>query len=433
MNYESVGVTTSVLPRTALTVREHHLGVSTEESDRFLTELGFRTTPAPRWSLFGQIFVGKELTVEEDDRFLTLLRLRYAPRHLRPAQYWALRRDLDRSNALSLIYDDTQFERSLSLVHDLNLDLHTRSLRVRSEFIRELREEPDGHDYGFREGIDYLLDRMGYNSFGATAEYRHGAYSVLVYLNIMNLYARHDGHFVNVNDSRVRTSYGAIQGKVFLDYNGNHLPDPNEPGVPNVKVCLGETTTAVTDKNGYYILPVPPATSEVRVHLDVGTVPATYTVTHGSQLAKVCRDSLTEVNFSLAPLISIGGRVVAVDPNAVDAPTADPNAAELQAALLKVADPNSVKKPVSGTRVYLSDPQSNRLVTDSVTGDDGTYYLEDVKPGQYVLHVDAKTVTKRYKLLESQRSITVQPTREDYVEIKLPDLVVALKSQSKGF
>ena len=260
VNYESVGVTTSVLPRTALTVREHHLGVSTEESDRFLTELGFRTTPAPRWSLFGQIFVGKELTVEEDDRFLTLLRLRYAPRHLRPAQYWALRRDLDRSNALSLIYDDTQFERSLSLVHDLNLDLHTRSLRVRSEFIRELREEPDGHDYGFREGVDYLLDRMGYNSFGATAEYRHGAYSVLVYLNIMDLYARHDGHFVNVNDSRVRMSYGAIQGKVFLDYNGNHLPDPNEPGVPNVKVCLGETTTAVTDKNGYYTLPVPPAT-----------------------------------------------------------------------------------------------------------------------------------------------------------------------------
>ena len=49
-----------------------------------------------------------------------------------------------------------------------------------------------------------------------------------------------------------------------------------------------------------------------------------------------------------------------------------------------------------------------------------------------MLHVDAKTVTKRYKLLESQRLITVQPTREDYLEIKLPDLVVALKSQAKA-
>ena len=82
--------------------------------------------------------------------------------------------------------------------------------------------------------------------------------------------------------------------------------------------------------------------------------------------------------------------------------------------------------------MYLSDPQSNRLVTDSVTGDDGTYYLGDVKPGQYVLHVDAKTLSKRYKLLEQQRSITVQPTKEDFLEIKLPDLVVAVKGPAKA-
>ena len=59
-----------------------------------------------------------------------------------------------------------------------------------------------------------------------------------------NLYSRHDGRFTNVNDSRVRAAYGALQGRVFLDYNGNHRPDPNEPGVPNVKVYLGELTSA---------------------------------------------------------------------------------------------------------------------------------------------------------------------------------------------
>ena len=443
VNYESLGLTTTVVPRSSVTARLHRLDVSTDEDTRFLTELGFRTTPATHWSVFGQLSLGKELTVEDDDRFLTLLRLRYAPRHLRPAQYWAIRRDLNRSNAVSLIYNDAQFERSLSLVHDLNADIRNHPLRVRTEFIRQLRDEPDGHDYGFRGRCEYLLDRVGYNSFGATAEYRHGAYSFLLYFNMTNLYSRHDGRFTNVNNSRVRTAYGALQGRVFLDYNGNHRPDPNEPGVPNVKVYLGELTSAVTDKNGYYILSAPLNTSEARVHLDVGTVPATYTVTHGTQLAKLSRDSLTEVNLSLAPLISIVGRVVAADANSVPPKTVDSNAPDLRATVLEVADANAVTKgsqtpsvafgdpkPVSGVRVYLSDPQSNRLVTDSVTGDDGAYYLGDVKPGRYVLRLDAKTLSKKYKLLEQERTIEIQPTKEEFMEITLPALVVAVKSET---
>jgi hypothetical protein len=430
VNYENIGATTSVLPRSSVTARLHRLDVSTEEDTRFLTELGFRTTPAPHWGFFGQLFLGKELTVAEDDRFLTLLRLRYAPLHLRPAQYWALRRDLNGSNAISLIYNDAQFERSLSFVYDLNTNLRNHPLRVRTEFIRELREEPDGHDYGFRGRYEYLLDRMGYNSFGATAEYRHGVYSVLLYFNMTNLYSRHDGRFTNVNESRVRTTNGALHGRVFLDYNGNHCLDPNEPGVPKVKVCLGDTITAVTDKNGYYILPVPPLVSEVRVHLDVGTVPAIYTVTHGTQLAKVYRDSLTEVNLSLTPLISIVGRVVVADANSLHAGTVDPHTPDLRATVLEVADTNAITRPASGVRVYLSDPQSNRLVTDSVTGDDGAYYLGDVKPGQYVLRIDAKTLSKKYKLLEQERTIQIQPTKEEFMEITLPNLVVTLKNET---
>jgi hypothetical protein len=200
--------------------------------------------------------------------------------------------------------------------------------------------------------------------------------------------------------------------------------------VPNVKVYLGEITSAVTDKNGYYILSAPLNTSEVRVQLDVSTVPATYTVTHGTQLAKLCRDSLTEVNLSLAPLISIAGRVVAADANSVHARTVDPNTPDLRAAVPGVADANAVSKPVSGVRVYLSDAQSNRLVTDSVTGDDGAYYLGDVKPGPYVLRLDAKSLSKKYELREQERTIQVQPTKEEFMEITLPNLVVTLKNET---
>lgn len=432
VDYLSTGVVTTVIPRTSITTRLYRLDVSTEEEPRFLTEVGFRAMPARHWSLFGQVFLGQELTVETDDRFLTLLRLRYAPRHLRPGQFWALRRDLNANNAVTLQYDDAEFERDLSLAHDLTMDIGNHPLRLHTEFIRELREDPSGQDYGFRTRYEYLFDRIGYNNLGLTAEYRRGTFYALVYLNLVNLYSRHDGHFTNVNESRVRAIYGAVQGRVFVDYDGDHQPDPNEPGVPNVKVFLGDLTSAATDKNGYYILPAPPSATEARIHLDTDTVPATYSVTHGTQLAKINRDSLTEVNLSLAPLISVIGRVVSVDPNAVHAPTPDPNAAELRAALFAVADANQVKRPAVGIRVYLTDPQTNRLVTDSVTGNDGNYYFGDLKPGQYVLHVDSKTLAKELRLVEQERPLEVRSTTEEFLEITLPEIIVAVKGPAQA-
>jgi hypothetical protein len=431
VDYQNIGVMTTVLPRTTLTAKLHHLDVSAEEDSRMLTEFGLNFMPARDLSLYGRVLLGKELTVEEDDRFLSLLRLRHAPQHLSPSQYWAIRKTLNSSNTVGLIYSDTKVEQTLSFVHDLRVPLENHPLLLHTEFIKELMGEPDGGEYGFRGRCEYLFDRVGYNSLGASAEYLHGAYSFFLYLNMRNLYSHHDGRFTNINESRVRPDYGAVHGKVFLDYNGNHLLDANEPGVPNVKVSLGETTSAVTDKNGYYILPASSDASEVRVYLDGSTVPAMYTVTHGTQLAKVYRDSLTEVNLSLAPLISITGRIVVVDPNAAHAKAADPNAPDFTAMVLDVADPNKVRKPVSSVRVSLSDPESNRLVTGSVTAEDGSYYLSDVKPGKYVLRVDAKTLPKSHEITEQERTIEVKPTREEFMEIQLPDFVATIRNEAE--
>jgi hypothetical protein len=431
VDYQSIGVSTTALPKTALSAKLHYLDVSTEEDSRLLTEFGLHVMPAQDVSIYGQVLLGKELSVEEDDRFLSLLRLQHAPPHLLPSQSWTIRKVLNSSNTIGLAYNDTAAERTLSFLHDLRVNVENHSLRLHTELIKELREGPGVGDYGFRGRCEYLLDRVGDNSLGATAEYLHGDYSFLLYLNMTSLFARHDGRFINITESRVRPVYGAVHGKVFLDYNGNHLLDANEPGVPNVKVSLGEITSAVTDKNGYYILSAPPDASEVRVYLDVRSVPATYSVTHGTQLAKIYRDSLTEVNLSLAPLISVTGRIVAVDPNAAHAKAPDPNAPDFTAMVLDVADPNKIKRPVSGIRMSLSDPQSNRLVADSVTGDDGSYYLGDVKPGRYVLRVDAKTLPKSHELAEQERAIEVKPTREEFMEIQQPDFVATIRNETE--
>jgi hypothetical protein len=438
VDYQNMGFVSTILPRSALTGKLHHLGVNAGADSRILTELSLNVMPARDLSLYGRVLLGQDLTVEEDDRFLSLLRLRHAPPSLRPSQYWALRKSLDSNNSVGLAYNDARVERTVSFLYDLRVPLENHPLLLHTEFLRELMDQPEGGDYGFRGRCEYLLDRVGYNSLGASAEYRHGAYSFFLYLNIMNLYSHHDGRFTNVNETRVRTAYGAIHGKVFLDYNGNHQLDPNEPGVPKVKVCLGEMTNTLTDKKGYYVLPAPAETSEVRVYLDPSTVSAVYSVTNGTQLAKVYRDSLTEVNLSLAPLISVVGRVVvAIDPNAPQAKAVDPNAPILSATVVPGKDPNALakdagnSKPVSGIRVYVTDPESNRLVTDSVTGEDGGYYFGELRPGKYLLHIDPKTVAKQYKLVEQERPIEIQSTKEEFMEIKLPDFVATVKSESK--
>ena len=144
-----------------------------------------------------------------------------------------------------------------------------------------------------------------------------------------------------------------------------------------------------------------------------------------------------EVNLGLTPLISITGRVTASDPNAGKRRITEPNAAVVSATVLPPKDANDTSKgpnapkPISGVRVYLSTPQSDRLVTDSVTGDDGSYYLGDVKPGVYVLRVDPKTLAKQYELAEQERQIEVKATKEEFLEITQPDLVATIRPEEK--
>lgn len=130
---------------------------------------------------------------------------------------------------------------------------------------------------------------------------------------------------------------------------------------------------------------------------------------------------------------------MAVEPNTAEPRAADPNTAVLSATVLNAKDANDLKnlkstsapKPISGIRMYLSDPRSGRLMTDSVTGSDGSYYLGDVQPGQYVLRVDAKTLAKQYELAEQERMIEVKATKEEFMEISLPDFVATLRSEAK--
>ncbi len=47
---------------------------------------------------------------------------------------------------------------------------------------------------------------------------------------------------------------GVLIGKVFVDRNGNRRPDPDEPGIPTVRLFLEDGTFVITDREGKYSL-----------------------------------------------------------------------------------------------------------------------------------------------------------------------------------
>ena len=135
----------------------------------------------------------------------------------------------------------------------------------------------------------------------------------------------------------------------------------------------------------------------VRVSLDVDTVPAIYSVVHGTQLAEIEPGRTTRVDLAVTPLISITGLVVC-----------------------KEAD-GSVR-PVTGVRVYLVNADTGEIGVDSITASDGSYYLGDIKPGTYVLHVDQATIPEAYEAERVEQRVTVAVQKE-FQEIALDPLV----------
>jgi len=400
--YMNIGLRTTIIPGTTLTFKLNRLDSNLDSTAKTLSEVRVRTSPFRGLDIYGQSSFGGELELGEHNRFFSRLRLKNAPRFTRPTQYWTIRKSLASGNAVAFTYNDIGIKKTVSVTHNFNTHVKDHPLRVRTEVLQDLLGSGVDGDLKFRNRTEYLLDSVGYKRLGLTAEYQGGEYRVMLYLSIKDLYTRHENKFRNINERRIRTSYGAVHGRVFLDYNDNSRPDPGEPGIPEVKVCLGDIKSTFTDENGYYILPGLPNLSTARIYLDIDTVPAIYTVTHGTQLARIYRDSLTEVNLSLAPMISLAGYVVR-------------------------SDPNEQSKPISGVRVILTEAGSEQMVGDSLTAEDGSYYIGDVKPGDYNLQVDIETLPPIYELSEPRREIKVVSTKEEFQEIKLPDFVVSYK------
>ena len=50
----------------------------------------------------------------------------------------------------------------------------------------------------------------------------------------------------------VFTTEACVLGKIFVDCNGNHVQDPEEIGIPGVRLVMEDGTTLISDSEGKY-------------------------------------------------------------------------------------------------------------------------------------------------------------------------------------
>jgi hypothetical protein len=245
----------------------------------------------------------------------------------------------------------------------------------------------------FGERFEYRFDRAGRKAGGVDVRYELGQWTSSVNLTYGELFRNDGGIPRPVADPDFTVENGAIHGKVFVDANADGKRDPEEPGVEGVQVITDNGTKIVTDKNGSFVIPGSGQAARYRVFLDIDSIPAIYSPTHGIQSANVRSWNLTEINLGVSPLNSISGSVH-----------------------IRRTEEGGV--PITGARVVLRRASDDTEAYDSVTGNDGAYYLSDIRPGLYSVHVDPQTLPAGAAVIE-QQMVEVRPATEPQ-DLKLP-------------
>ncbi len=284
-------------------------------------------------------------------------------------------------HTLGATYWDGQGKKRTSIVDSFSLK--GTSIRL----FTELGYDANYQKAFFEHRADYRFDRAGKNRIGVDVRHEMGKWTSLVTVTFSELFSQGRGAPVLLSDSTVTPDRGAIRGRVFVDANADGRLDPDEPGVNAVRVVMDDGTRVLTDRNGYFVFAGSGETAKHRVFLDVDTVPAIYSPTHAIQTAVIRSGNVTEVNFGVSPLNSVSGAVEAMNP--------------LQGA-----------QPMPGVRVYLTRAADDKELGDSVTDQQGKYYLADLRPGQYYVRVDAETLSPGSTVAEPIMKVEIHPAKE---------------------
>ena len=392
VDFQSAQTTVNLIPKTSLTFLYDRFSPDWEKEDKNLLTLEFRTTLLPGITTTGEYSRGEDLRFDEEDQFLQGLRLPgislYGSRNtsvsMRKKMRWGGNigvryRETDTTEEASVTYTDTiQKWIPIELKIEAGYNMEDKTPLFESRL-----ETPVGRSRKTRGGIH--------------VEYDNEEWKAEVYFTLTELFSFIGGRPQYISGSRISPDNGAICGKVFLDRNADGVMDSDEKGVSYVEVLLNNRRRVETDKDGNFVFPSPGNVPEVHMNVNPESIPAIYSCTHGQQEAILRKGEITLVNFGVAPVNAVTGYVFSE---------------------------NEEKKmePMIGTRLFVLTIDGSKQIAESVTAGDGSYYLQDIRPGKYVLRFDEKTIPKNIVIKGESPVIDIAPS-DDLQEINLPDII----------
>jgi hypothetical protein len=195
--------------------------------------------------------------------------------------------------------------------------------------------------------------------------------------------------------------HGNIKGRVFSDLNADGEDNPQEPGIPGIKVELEDGRSLETDQNGNFNFDrVKLGTITVRLASDKFGK-SLRASTAGQQEITVSPRQTAKVSFGVVDFGFIAGRVFN----------------ELQA----TDTGDSTNKPgISGVLLKLIPQNQGTPSATRVTDGGGLYEFRNLPPGKYTVEVDTGTLPAYFRMpAQTSWEMSVLPVRGCYLDIPL--------------
>ena len=404
--YALEAISADLLPGLEVSLRHDQLSIDDDELFRpqrsTLTSLEFAANPWSRLKLEGAYYWGDPIVTATNEQ------LRYGipvPMVNTSLSYGSrLSADYQWSGGLRMALNYRDSGQGLSTL-EYALD---RPARQAFDLDWSLR-----HRYNFRDnssyselGVEMPLDRRKKNAVGLRGTYNSitGDYAITLSLKLSSLFSWGDDgpSMVPVGQS-ITPQTGGLKGRVYLDLNADGHYQSGEPGVEDVVVLLNGSHKLKSGSGGYFYKNSNINQPAISLSLDVKSLDAIYTPTQGRQDAIWDNSNITRVNLGIAVLGSLYGRL-----------------------LLEERDGEI--RPLPGTVVQLLPLDEDKVVSRSITDDDGGYFLGELRPGEYRLVLEEGTFPIGSTLSGPTR---VQlPASVEPVELEIDDLLLVMPPKS---
>ncbi|HEX2949009.1 MAG TPA: hypothetical protein VHV83_05505, partial [Armatimonadota bacterium] len=400
-----LGVHPNIIKNTSIDFGLDRLLPSGEDST-MLGTVTCETSLTPTVNVNALFAFGETLRYAHDPEFLWGISLPQIDLYGSPRTVVSIGKSLGDARSLRLAYwgYDSGGSRA-SLAFNTNINSKVKVLN-RMALSTELGQNFTTQTPYFEGRLEYSVNSLGDMQVGLLGRMENKKWTVELVSDIAELFSLFNRRIWRVSEKRIDPEVGAIQGIVFVDSNADGRQDPDETGLKGVVVQNEGAGKTITDKRGFFILPATGSTEDSRVYLDMKSIPAIYSPVSALQKVSTRACMLTPVNLYVAQVYALTGSIA--------------------------QDKDSEKSdPLTGVHVMLYKKGDTKLVSESYTALDGSYYFSDILPGNYTLAIDAETLPEGYVLSELKRDVKVIGVK-NLEEIKLPMIKVGITKKQQG-